>query len=337
MVLALASGITSTGQGGAAVKLKRREIKDVVMREKFLVPLSYSTSNPQGKRSLDEKFASTAAYLRDYRAWEEKKKDDKELKEPAKKDVDSTILQVLKGEVLARFNADGRDDLLSIARLAQKYGFRPVIEGCGEGWTVAEDLGRAGAYAIVTPRDRRDKSEELVAAGGTSIENAAILDAHGVQVAIVPSQKSVDLGGIAGRDILHLPIEAGFAIRGGLPQDTAFAAITIVPARLLGVDHRVGTLEVGKDCDLIVCDGDVMHYETFVQQAVVSGKVVYEKNKELFYAHIRPNTDSALAPEVRVDKGQEPAPEPAKNGEATDEKKDDKKEEKKDGGDKKGG
>jgi imidazolonepropionase-like amidohydrolase len=234
-------------------------------------------------------------------------------------------VQVLRGEVRARFQADDRDELLGIARLAQKYGFRPLIEGCREGWTVADELGRAGACAVVTPRDRVEKSEELVAAGGTSIENAAILRSHGVQVAIVPAVKGVDLGGIAGRDILALTVEAGFGVRGGLTNEAALEAITLVPARLLGVEHRVGSLEVGKDCDLLVCDGDIMHYETFVQQAVVDGKVVYEKNKELFYAHIRPRSDSALAPEARVDKGQETEAKPAE-GEAKD--KDAKKDEK---------
>ena len=56
-----------------------------------------------------------------------------------------------------------------------------VIVGCAEGWTVADELGRAGAYAVVTPRYRRDKSEELVRPGGSSIENAALLHRAGVQ------------------------------------------------------------------------------------------------------------------------------------------------------------
>lgn len=318
LVMALGNGITTAGQGGTALKLKRGEIEGVVLKDKASTLLSYSSQNPQGRRSLIDKFAATANYLREYRAWEEEKKTNKDAKEPPKKDSDATILQILKGEVRARFQADGRDELLGIARLAQTYGFRPVIEGCREGWTVAEELGRAGVYAVVTPRDRVDKSEELVAAGGTSIENAAILRRHGVQVAIVPAAKGVDLGGIAGRDILALTVEAGFGVRGGLTNEAALEAITIVPARLLGVEHRVGTLEVGKDCDLLVCDGDIMHYETFVQQAVVDGKVVYEKNKELYYAHIRPNSDSALAPQTRVDKGQEGADKPEDGGSAKD-------------------
>ena len=312
MVLALGSGITATGQGSEACKLKRGEIEGVVMREKYLQNFSFSTGNPSNKRSMREKFERAAKYLAEYREWEIKKKEDKDLKEPSKKGVDGSVLSVLRGENLARFNADSREDLLDIARLAQKYGFRPVIQGCREGWTVADELGRAGAFAVVTPRTRSEKPEELVRDGGSSIENAAILHRSGVQVCVIPGSRGVILMGIAGRDILHLQIEAGFAVRGGLPEDAALAAITIVPARLLGIDQRVGTLEVGKDCDLIVTDGDVLHYETFVQYAVVEGKQVYDKQAELIYPHIRPRSaDPVLAPEQRLDPGQEPDPEPA--------------------------
>ena len=159
--------------------------------------------------------------------------------------------------------------------------------------------------AILTPRDRRAKDERLVAKGGSSIENAAILHSHGVQVVVVPGTTGVDLGGIAGRDIMHLPIEVGFAVRGGLPEDAALASVTTVPARILGVDHRVGTLEVGKDCDFIVTDGDLLHYQTFVQYTVIDGEKVYDKQDELYFAHIRPRDDSLLAPLVVNDPAEE--------------------------------
>lgn len=300
MVLALASGLTTTGQSNTALKLKRREIEGVVLREKFLSTVAYSN----GKREWIEKFDKAAKYLREYRDWEEKKKEQKDLKEPPATGVDSTARAILEGKVLARFNASTREDLLDVARLAQRYGFRPVIDGCVEGWTVADELGRAGAYAVITPRDRRDKEEQLVRPGGSSIENAAILHRSGVQICVTPATVGVDLGGIAGRDILHLAIEAGFAVRGGLSDQSALEAITIVPARILGVAHRVGSLEVGKDCDLIVTDGDVLHYQTLVQWTVVEGKIVYDKTQELYFAHIRPRPTAALAPEERQDPGE---------------------------------
>lgn len=313
MILGLASGITTTGQGRAAVKLKRYvsydpprpyDPKQVVVREGTYVSLS--SGSAANFRSLREKLARASAYLRDYRKWEEEVKKNKDLKEPDKRGVDTSILSVLKGESYARFRSSDRNDILAIARVAQDYGFRPIIEGCRECWTVADELGRAGAMAILTPRERRDKEESLVRAGGSSIENAAILYRAGVPVAIQPAGQGVNLGGIVGRDIMHLPVEVGFAIRGGLPEDAGLASMTLVPARMMGIAHRVGSLEVGKDCDLIVTDGDVLHYQTFVQYAVVDGELVYDKQQELYFAHIRPRPDLSIAPERRVDRGETP-------------------------------
>jgi imidazolonepropionase-like amidohydrolase len=298
LVLSLASGITTVQQSNAAVKLKRYEIEGVLLKERHQVALSWSVNNPAGIRALRERFERAASYLRELRAWKER--GNKDEKEPSKKGVDTSALRVLSVEALAKFDASEREDLLGIARFAQEYGFRPVIQGCEEGWTVADELGRAGAYAVLTPRSRLPKDERYVRPGGASIENAARLHQAGVQVAVRPENTSVDFIGIAGRDILHLPIEAGFAVRGGLSNEAALAAMTIVPARVLGIDHRVGTLEVGKDCDAIVTDGDVLHYQTFTQYTVVDGELVYDKEKELYFAHIRPRPKKA-----------EPEPEPA--------------------------
>lgn len=312
MILGLAAGITTSGQSSLTAKLKRYlpganardyDFESVVIGGKMLSTTSWGSAS--SKRSLREKYVTASTYLRKYREWKVLVKSDKELKEPSKSGVDSTALSVLKGEIFASFSADYQDDLSAIAKFAMEFGFRPVINGCREGWAVADELGRAGAKAILTPRDRRSKDERLVAQGGSSIENAAILHSHGVQVVVVPGTTGVDLGGIAGRDIMHLPIEVGFAVRGGLPEDAALASVTTIPARLLGVGHRVGTLEVGKDCDFIVTDGDLLHYQTFVQYTVIDGEKVYDKQDELYFAHIRPRDDSLLAPLVVSDPAEE--------------------------------
>jgi imidazolonepropionase-like amidohydrolase len=303
MILGLATGITTTGSGGSAVKLKRFSVDGMVLAEKVYAVFSYSNRAPRAKFELRDKFKSTAEYLRQYRDWEKKVKEQKDLPEPAKKNVDSSCLAVLKGEQTAKFVTGNRDELLGIARLAQEFGFRPVIENATEAWTVADELGRAGARVILTPRERSEKDEQQAREGGSSIENAAILHKAGVQIAIVPGTEGVDLGGIAGRDIIHLPIEVGFAVRGGLSEQAALESITIVPARILGVSHRVGSLEVGKDCDLIVTDGDILHYKSFVQWAVIDGKQVYDKERELFYAQIRPRPAVAAEPK-KIDKGE---------------------------------
>jgi len=325
MTLALAAGITTAVNGNTVAKLKRGHVDDLVINASAFDGLSYSNSNPQGQLAIEEKFTKAAEYIRAYRAYEVKKKTDKELKEPSKKGIDDKSVRILRGEIRPRFSANERTDLLEIAKLAQRLGFRPIIDGCREGWTVAAELGRAGATAIVTPRTRRAKNEQLTREGGSSIENAAKLYAHGVNIVVVPASKGISLGGIVGQDLLHLPIEAGFAIRGGLPTQAAMESITIEAARVLGVDYRIGSIEVGKDADLIVTDGDLLHYQTFVQWAIVDGEIVYDKQEEMFFAHIRPRPESALAPEEALDAGEaDPAEaEEAEEEESGGEKKDD--------------
>ncbi len=306
LVLALAAGVTSAANGDEVGKLKYGELEGVSVKTGVFHYLSYAKGSPSGKRSTRDKLEKAAQYLRDYAVYEVQKKKDKKLKEPSKSGIDMGMVSVLRGEYRPIFRANERTDLLEIARLAQRFGFRPIIWGCTEGWVVADELGRAGAAAIVTPRSRRTKSEAVVHDAGSSIENAAILHRAGVPVTIIPASAGISLGGIVGRDLLHLPVEAAFAIRGGLPEDAAIAGITIEPARLMGIDHRVGTIEVGKDADLIITDGDVLHYQTFVQWAVVDGKVAYDKQAHLYFAHIRPRPEASLAPEERLDAGENP-------------------------------
>ena len=67
----------------------------------------------------------------------------------------------------------------------------------------------------------------------------------------------------------------------------ALRTITLDAAKLIGADSRIGSIEAGKDADLLILDGDPLHYRTFVTTAIVNGKVVYQKDKEPFYSHIK--------------------------------------------------
>ncbi|QDU83063.1 hypothetical protein Pla163_01590 [Planctomycetes bacterium Pla163] len=289
MTLALANGITACEQSGAAFKLRRDGIEGVVMNED--TSTNFNMRGGSARQRTRDGFAGAAKYLRDMATWERrgKPKDD----EPSTRGVDTNSLRVLRNELDATFFADDRLTLLAIARLAQDYGFRPIVQGCREGWIVADELGRAGALVVLDPRERSWNDPESLYESGSSIENAAILHRSGCQIAVRTPSASIDTSGIAGRDLLSLSLQAGYAIRGGLDEEVALAAITLVPARVLGIDHRVGSIEVGKDADLLVTRGDILHYETLVDLAFVMGKIAYDKNKELYYAHLQPHQIAA--------------------------------------------
>ena len=106
------------------------------------------------------------------------------------------------------------------------------------------------------------------------------MEKAGVPFAVAPLGTSVNLGGIAGRDLMSLPLEAAFAVRGGASEQAALAALTIVPSRMLGLDERIGSIEEGKDADLLILDGNPLDYRTHVEKALIAGKVYYDRTRD---------------------------------------------------------
>ncbi len=303
MEIALAGGITTGVSGETAAKLSFGSTDDMIVKRELFTKLNYSTREPKARHKLREKFEKVRQYIRDLETHNEKKKidpdPDPEAEEPEKdwlKGEYKKLYKLIKRETVAVMQANEAGDILAICELANQYGISIVVRGAMEGWTVAPQMARAGLSAVVTPRRQVFRNERFNRPTGTSIENAAILHQHGVPVAVIPGTSSITTWGLAGRDLLHLNMEAAFAVRGGLPQDAAIEAITIGAARILGIDHRVGSIEVGKDADFAITDGDLLHYMTLVRWTVVNGRVVYDKQKDTLFDHIRPDGNQDAPP-----------------------------------------
>lgn len=305
MTIGLAGGITTAVTGNSAAKLSFGTLEDHVVKDQLFVNLNYSTSNPEGRHRLRADFDKVRQYIRDLEAHERAKSKDPDHKPPDKEWIKGSYedyLKLLRGERVAIITANDAHEILDVCDLAEHYGFRMVIRGAMEGWTVPVAMSRAKVSAIITPRSdsfsRRHPDPAVNRPSGWSIANASILHDHGVPLAIVPQVTAITLWGVAGRDLLHLNMEAAFAVRGGMPEDAALRAVTLDAARILGIDHRVGSIEVGKDADLIICDGDILHYMTHVQHAIVNGRLAYEKSAETLFSHIRPDGRPESPPPV---------------------------------------
>ena len=299
MAIALAGGITTAVSGNTAAKLTFGTTEDMVVKADLFENISYSSSKPGDRRKLRAAFEKVRQYVRDVEAWEEKKKTAPEAEEPDKKWIKGqhqTCLKLLKREAVALVDADEAQDILDICDLAKRFGFSVVVSGATEGWTVASQMAGVDLSTIITPREDVPADERLNRPNGSSIENAAILHRHGVRLAIVPGTAAITTWGLAGRDLLHLNMEAAFAVRGGLSEDAALRAITIDAARVLGIDHRVGSIEIGKDADFAIVDGDPLHYMTHARWTIVNGRVAYDKAKDTLFNHIRPEGDQDAPP-----------------------------------------
>ena len=169
-------------------------------------------------------------------------------------------------------------------RLAKELDYRLVLEDVHEGWLMPEELAEAKVSVVLTPRGRRRATPGREDRSGSSIETSAKLEKAGVPFAVATQMNTVSLDGVyGGRDLTGLALEAAFAVRGGCSEKAALAALTIVPARVLGLDKRVGSIEAGKDADLLILNGPPLDYRTYVEVALVGGKAVYDRDKDRVY------------------------------------------------------
>ncbi|HET7697112.1 MAG TPA: amidohydrolase family protein [Vicinamibacterales bacterium] len=158
----------------------------------------------------------------------------------ARSRLDLEALQpVLKGQIPLAVQANRASDLLAALRLAGEFKLRLVLVGASEGWMVADQLAAANVPVVIKPLTNIPSFESL----GATLENAARLSGAGVQVAIA----SFDT-----QNSRNIRQEAGNAIANGLSRDAALEAVTLAPARLWGVSDRLGSIEPGKDADLVI-------------------------------------------------------------------------------------
>lgn len=193
---------------------------------------------------------------------------------------------------------DAAGDLLSLLDVAKDLELKLLLVTPVEAWPLAERLASQRVavaqnvrYTWGTPRaDRRSGL-----AGGARFDAVHVLRQAGVPVAVVTDSPVIVPWGVAGRDLLDLPLEAAFAVRGGLSEAEAIEAITIDAARLIGQERRVGSLEPGKDADVVLLDGDPLDYRTLVRQTIVNGRVVHDAGRSRFWRDIAARRDQALA------------------------------------------
>jgi len=293
--LGLAGGLTTVQSNNTIGKLTRGTLEGHLLSTVDWVRMSYSNNSPAGRRQTRGRLEAAREYLRELHRYELSQKIGEEgVEEPSSKGVPMDYVALLKGERKGRFDADSAGDLLAICELLEEFPIESVIFGGREAWTLASRLGRSGAEIVLTARDKSWADPQLNRPSGWSIENARILWESGVEFTILPSQVSISLGGLAGRDLLTLPMEVAFAIRGGLSNEAALRSVTLDAARILGVADRIGSIEVGKDADLLITDGDLFDYRTFVQWGIVNGRVAYDKQKASYFAHIRPREEDEV-------------------------------------------
>jgi imidazolonepropionase-like amidohydrolase len=156
------------------------------------------------------------------------------------------LIPVVEGRLPLIATVNRASDIRALLRLAREEHLKLILSGAEEGWKVAAEIAAAGVPVLVNPLDDRPETFEGL---GATMDNAGRLAAAGVTVALEASEA----GAHRARETRY---GAGNAVAHGMSYDAALAAITINPARIFGVADASGSLEVGKDADVVIWTGD---------------------------------------------------------------------------------
>ncbi len=263
--------------GGSAVVIKCAGdiVDDMVMKDPagMKAALGENPKGAYGKRQgkapatrmgsaalLREALTAAAEYL------EKKEKVEGGGDPPSYNAKHEAMIPVLRGEMPLRIHCHRADDIVTAVRISEEFGLKYTLEHVTEGQYVAELLAKHQVPCAVGPTLQH----------GSKVENRerdfrapiALIRAG------VPMCFTTDHPVVAGQ---FLPLTAGIAVSWGMDYDVALRCITLASAEHAGVADRVGSLEAGKDADIVIWSGDPLDYGTFADVTIIDGEIVYER------------------------------------------------------------
>jgi imidazolonepropionase-like amidohydrolase len=182
------------------------------------------------------------------------------------------LIPVIEGRLPLMVNVDQSSDIDAIMRLAKEMNVKLIIVGAAESWKLAERLAAAGIPVIVGSMDNLPQSFSTL---GSRQDAAALLQRAGAKVVLIGNGS-----GEEGFNVRNLKYDAGVAVAYGLPWDAALRSITLSPAEMLGVANRIGSLQPGRDANIVVWSGDPFEFTTKVEHVLIRGREVAQPSRQ---------------------------------------------------------
>ncbi len=271
------SGNVIGGQG-VTIRTLGRTVEEMVLRGPWGLKVAFG-ENPkrvygERKKSPATRMA-TAGILREWLVkglnyLEKLDREPTDSEKPPERDLKlEAIARVLKREMPLRAHAHRADDIMTALRIAREFGVDLVIEHCTEGHKLASELAEAGVPVVIGPSLTSRSKVELK---DRTLKTPGILARAGVKVALMTDHPVIP--------VHFLPLCAGLAVREGMEEEEALRAVTINAAEILGISDWLGSLEPGKEADVVVFDGHPFELRTRVRYTIMRGKVVYERGED---------------------------------------------------------
>lgn len=279
------AGVTTavTGPGSAnviggtfvAMKTVGQCVDHMVFKDPVAMKCAFG-ENPKrvynSKNKIPSTRMGTAAVMREALAKAQQYLQKKEAagtdiaKQPTYDDRAEALIPVLKREIPLKAHAHRADDMFTALRIAKEFNVLITLDHATEGHLIAPELAEEGVPCIVGPSFGHRSKFELKE---KSFQTPAVLQQAGVKIAICTDSPVTPLA--------ELPLMAGLAAEAGLDKMAALAAITINAAEIAGIADRVGSLEVGKDADIVIHDGCPFEIASSPIKVFIDGQEVYSK------------------------------------------------------------
>lgn len=277
--VALQGGVTSacTGPGSAniiggtfaVIKLAGKRVDDMIVKHPAAMKCAFG-ENPTkvygGQKKAPKTRMAVASMFREFLFKAKDYVAAKDAGENPKFDMKMEAMEpVMRGELPLKIHAHRIDDIFTAIRIVKEFGLKATLDHCTEGAAIAAELAREGLPVLIGPSFGKRSKQEL---GGKSFATAGVLRDAGCKVCIVSDGPGVT-------PMQYLGMYAGICAAEGLPMEEAWRAITIYPAQVLGVEDRIGSLEPGKDADVVIWTADPLTtvgakaYMTFVDGDLV--------------------------------------------------------------------
>jgi len=179
------------------------------------------------------------------------------------------LLEVLDGERVVHHHTHRHDDILTVLRLREEFGFKVVLQHVSEAWKVADEIAAAGVASSIIVIDSPGGKLETA---HVSYENGRVLEEAGALVGFHTDDSITD-----SRLFLR---SAALAVRAGMSREGALYGMTMAGARMMELDERIGSLEVGKDADIVILSGDPLSVYSRVLETWVEGEKVFDLERE---------------------------------------------------------
>ncbi|MFC2165023.1 amidohydrolase family protein [Acidobacteriota bacterium] len=269
------------GGQGVVVKTYGTVIEKMIAKDKSVMVMGLGAQAkrenqmPMTRMGVAALLRETLTKAKEYKEKMSRYKKAKKGPEPKKDLAMEALLPVLKGEMPMMIHCERRDDIMTAFRIADEFGLKVILDGATDAYKLIDEIKKRDIPVIMENLFRGAGSIEDK---GFNQKNPAILAMAGIKVAFRSGEGAwyAPGAGWSGGDLLEI---ATFAVRHGMPEEAALRAVTIDAAEIIGMADRIGSLEPGKDADILILRGHPFKIRSIPEAVFIDGKLVYKRQE----------------------------------------------------------